>query len=51
MGDPYAARVALSLLLGLTALAIALAFGPNLGAFGFALLVGLVAVLTCPSPP
>lgn len=51
MGDRYATRVAVSILLAFTALVVVLLLGatPELMALG--LLIGLVAVLTCPSPP
>jgi hypothetical protein len=51
MRDSYASQFALSLLLGMTALSIALVLGPSPAALVVAALVGLVAVLTCPSPP
>jgi hypothetical protein len=51
MRDSYASQFALSLLLGMTALSIALALGPSPAALVVAALVGVIAVITCPSPP
>jgi hypothetical protein len=51
MRDSYASQFALSLLLGMTALAIALVLGPSPAPLVVAALVGVIAVITCPSPP
>lgn len=49
MGD--LPRVALSILLSFTALVVALLLPPHPVVWASALLLGVVAVLTCPSPP
>ena len=51
MADTYAARVALSILLAVTALVVALLLPPHPVIWAPALLLGVVAVLICPSPP
>jgi hypothetical protein len=49
MGDP--AQMALSIFLAVTALVVALLLPPHPVAWAAALSLGVVAVLTCPSPP
>lgn len=51
MSDPYAARVALSIFLSLTALVVALTWHSSDVALVFAISMGVAAVFTCPSPP
>ena len=48
---PDAGRVALSILLSFTALVVALLLPPHPVAWAGVLSLGVVAVLTCPSPP
>jgi hypothetical protein len=47
----FAAQVALSILLSFTALGVALVLPPTPAVWGVSLLLGMVAVFTCPSPP
>jgi len=49
--EPFATQVALSILLGFTALGVALVLPPHPVVWGVSLLLGMVAVFTCPSPP
>jgi hypothetical protein len=49
MADPP--RLALSILLAFTALVVALLLPPHPVVWAAALSLGVVAVLTCPSPP
>ena len=51
VADPFAVRLALSILLGLAALIVALLAGGHPGALVLSLLVGVAAILACPSPP
>ena len=51
MADPFAVQLALSILLGLTALIVALLAAGCPPALVLSLLVGVTAVLSCPSPP
>ena len=51
MPDPIAVRLALSILLGMVALIVALLAGGHPWALALSLLVGVAAVLSCPSPP
>ena len=51
MADPFAVRLALSILLGMVALIVALLAGGHPAALVLSLLVGVAAVLSCPSPP
>jgi len=47
----FAAQVALSILLAVTALVVALMLPPYPVIWAVALSLGLMAVITCPSPP
>jgi hypothetical protein len=47
----FAAQVALSMLLGFAALVVALLLPPYPATWAVALSLGLMAVITCPSPP
>jgi hypothetical protein len=47
----YASRVAVSILLGFIALVVGLLHHASLAGLVVALLIGLAAVLVCPSPP
>jgi hypothetical protein len=47
----FAAQVALSILLSLTALGVALVLPPHPLTWAVALSLGVVVVITCPSPP
>jgi len=49
--SPFAAQVALSILLGFAALVVALVLPPHPVVWASALSLGVVAVITCPSPP
>ena len=51
MGDPFALQVALSLLLLLTAWAVALLWFGSPAAMAFAALLALASLITFPSPP
>lgn len=51
MSDPYAQQVALSMLLAVVALVVALMWHSSPAALVFAGLLGLAAILACPSPP
>lgn len=51
MADPFAVQLALSILLGMAALIVALLAGGHPWALVLSLLVGVTAVLSCPSPP
>ena len=51
MPDPTPSRLALSILLGMVALIVALLAGGHPWALALSLLVGVAAVLSCPSPP
>ena len=51
MGPSYAARVALSIQLALTALVVVLLLPTHPVIWAVALSLGVVAVLICPSPP
>jgi len=51
MLDPYASQVALSILLSMVSLSIALIWHTSPAGLVLAFLLGLAAVLTCPSPP
>ena len=51
MDDPFAVHLALSILLGLAALIVALLAGGHPWALALSLMVGVAAVLACPSPP
>ena len=51
MADPTSVRLAVSIMLAMVALVVALLAGGHAAALALALLVGLVGILTCPSPP
>jgi uncharacterized membrane protein YjjP (DUF1212 family) len=44
-------RLAVSIMIAMVALAVALLAGGHATALAFALLMGLVGILTCPTPP
>ena len=49
--EPFASQIALSILLSLAALVMAMLLPPTPAVWGVSLLLGMVAVFTCPSPP
>jgi len=51
VADPTSVRLAVSIMLAMVALVVALLAGGHAAPLAFALLVGLVGILTCPSPP
>jgi len=51
VADPTSVRLAVSIMLAMVALVVALLAGGHAAALALALLVGLVGILTCPSPP